>query len=92
MAAQGRPPEPTELVFPPPSSWLPMLVALGLSLLIVGLFVWWPYSVAGALFFLPAFYGWIRRAHREVERMPREQHPSAAVLPAVPLRRSGSSD
>jgi hypothetical protein len=87
MDSHGQPEEPTELVFLPKPSWLPMLVALGASLVIVGLFVWWPYSVIGALFLLPALYGWIRGATHEVERLPREQHPSAAVLPAVQLRR-----
>jgi hypothetical protein len=92
MAPHGQPQEPTELVFLARPSWLPMLVALGLSLLILGLFAWWPYSVAGALIFLPAVYAWIRAASGEVGRMPREQRPSAAVLPAVALRRPPTSD
>jgi hypothetical protein len=87
MPAHGQPPEPTELVFLPRPSWLPMLVALGFALIVVGLFAWWPYSVGGALIFLPAVYVWIRGARHEVGRMPREQQPSAAVLPAVQLRR-----
>ena len=87
MAEGKLPPEPTELVYPPRPSWLPALVALGLALTVVGLFAWLPYGVVGAIIALVALIAWIRQAASETSRLPIEQRPASAVLPAVPLRR-----
>ena len=81
------PPEPTELLYLPRSSWRPVFTALGLALVVVGLFVWWPYGVIGAITALVAIIGWIRDAAKRTSRLPVEQRPGSAVLPAVPLRR-----
>jgi hypothetical protein len=54
---------------------------------LVGLFAGAPYAVAAAILVLAALRVWIRVARDEVSRLPREQHLTAAVLPAVPLRR-----
>jgi hypothetical protein len=83
------PPPPTELVYLPRSSWLPAFTALGIALVIVGLFAWWPYGVVGAMIALVSIVAWIRGAARDTSRLPIEQRPSTAVLPAVPLRRRG---
>jgi hypothetical protein len=85
--AAGQPPEPTELVYVPKPSWLPALTALGLTLVVVGLFTLWVYSVIGAVIALLALRGWIGLARRDVARLPGEQRAATAVLPAVPLRR-----
>jgi hypothetical protein len=84
---RGLPPEPTELVYLPKPSWLPAFTALGIALVVVGLFSWWPYSIAGAVTGLVSIVAWIRDSARETSRLPIEQRPSSAVLPAVPLRR-----
>jgi hypothetical protein len=91
---RGLPPEPTELVYLPPPSWLPLLTALGIALGVVGLFAWWPYGVVGAIIALVSIIAWIRSGSREASRLPVEQRPATAVLPAVPLRRppAGKSD
>lgn len=83
------PPQPTELVYLPRPSWLPAFTALGIALAVVGLFAWWPYGVAGAVIALVSIVAWIRGAARETSRLPVEQRPASAVLPAVPLRRRG---
>jgi hypothetical protein len=84
----GRlPPPPTELVYPPDSSWLPLLTALGLGLSVLGLFAWWPYGVIGAIIAVVAIITWIRRGSAGTARLPIEQRPTSAVLPATPLRR-----
>lgn len=87
MSARGLPPEPTELIYLPRSSWLPAFTALGVALVVVGLFSWWPYGVAGAVIGLVSIVAWIRGAATETSRLPIEQRPASAVLPAVPLRR-----
>jgi hypothetical protein len=82
-------PEPSELVYVPGPSWAPALVAVGTAAVLVGLFAGWPYAVAGAILGLASLRAWIRRTADETGRLPRRQPVSAAVLPAVPLRRAG---
>ena len=86
MAERQEIPQPTELVYVPAPSWLPVLLAAGLAGVGVGLFTSWPYAVIGAVVALPALWTWFRRTGTEMGRLPREQQVTAAVLPAVPLR------
>jgi hypothetical protein len=83
----SQPPEPTELVYIPKPSWVPAIAALGLTLVVVGLLSLWVYSVIGAVIALLALLSWIRLTRRDVSRLPGEQRPATAVLPAVPARR-----
>jgi hypothetical protein len=85
--ADRLPPSPTELIYLPEPSWLPVFTALGLGLTVVGLFAWWPYGVIGAIIAVVSIIAWIRRVSQETARLPIEQRPSSAVLPATPLRR-----
>ena len=85
--ANRLPHPPTELIYPSESSWLPLFTALGLALTVVGLFAWWPYGVIGAIIAVVSIIAWIRRVSGETARLPIEQQPSSAVLPAAPLRR-----
>jgi hypothetical protein len=91
MSGARQPPGPSELVYVPGPSWLPVLTATGLAGLLVGLFASWPYAVAGGILLLAALRAWVRNAGDEFARLPREQRLSSAVLPAAPLRGPGSS-
>lgn len=88
MAGGSQPPEPSELVYVPEPSWLPVLAAAGLAGILVGLFAGWPYAVVGAIVLVLTLWAWLRDAGDELARLPREQHLTSAVLPAVPLRRT----
>lgn len=88
MSDGRQPPPPTELVYVPRPSWLPLLVATGLAGLLVGLFTGWPYAVAGAVVLLASLWAWVRDAGDELGRLPRRQTVTSAVLPAVALRRT----
>ncbi len=81
-----RAPEATELVYVPASSWSPALVALGLAGVLTGVFIWWPYAVVGAAITLAGVRGIWRGVKADVERLPRRQNVTTAVLPAVPPR------
>ncbi len=83
-------PEATELVYVPEPSWDPALLALGLGLIVAGLFVWWPYGVIGAVAALAAVVRMARGTSDEVARLPRRQKLTTAVLPAVPPRKPSS--
>jgi len=86
MSENGTP-EASELVYVPESSWLPAIVALGLTGVLAGIFVWWPYGVIGAVLALTGLIGMLRGARRDVDRLPRRQKLTTAVLPAVPPRK-----
>ena len=92
MTEGRRAPQPTELVYVPGPSWAPVLAAVGLAIVGMGLFAGWFYSIVGGviggLLALAALWAWIRGVGRDVGRLPRQQRVSTAVLPAVPLRRS----
>ncbi len=88
MSDGRQPPPPSELVYVPRSSWLPLLVAAGLAGLLVGLFTGWPYAVAGAVVLVASLWAWVRDSGDELGRLPRRQSVTSAVLPAVPLRRT----
>lgn len=86
MSDNGTP-EATELVYVPESSWLPAVTALGLLGVLAGVFVWWPYGVIGAVLALVGVIGMMRRTRADVDRLPRRQKLTTAVLPAVPPRK-----
>ena len=75
-------PQATELVYVPEPSWDPALLAVGLAAVIAGLFVWWPYGVAGALVSIGAIVRMYRGTEDGVARLPRRQKLTTAVLPA----------
>jgi hypothetical protein len=81
-------PEPTEVVYSPAPSWLPVFLALGITLLLFGAYKGWFLVLAGAIAALLALAGWIRLNRTELQRLPRHQRLSTAVIPAAPLRRS----
>ena len=86
MSNNGTP-EASELVYVPEPSWLPAMVAFGLLGVLTGIFVWWPYGVIGGVIALVAFVGMLRAVGPQVERLPRRQKLTTAVLPAVPPRK-----
>ena len=83
--------QPLELVYLPEPSWQPALIAFGLAAVIASLFTWWPYGVAGAIVALFALRAWVKDAREDFNRLPRKQRISTAVIPAVPLERTGSA-
>jgi membrane-bound ClpP family serine protease len=77
----SQPPKPTERIYLSPPSVMPALFAIGLAALIVGLYAWWPYSVAGAVIALFSLVGWLRANRNEIARMPVEQPTDTAPIP-----------
>jgi hypothetical protein len=77
----SQPPKPTELIYLPRASVLPALVAIGIAAVVVGLYAWWPYSVAGGLIAFVCLIAWLRINKAEIAKMPIEQRPDTAPIP-----------
>jgi hypothetical protein len=87
MSDDGATPEQAELVYAPEPSWAPVGIAVGIGLLGIGAFFNWVAAAIGAIVVLAALRRWWHDASDQFERLPRRQRTTAAVLPAVPLRR-----
>lgn len=81
-------PEPTELIYPVGQSWAPALIAGGLAIALLGIFVTWPFAVIGALIVLAGMRSWWKQGDDEISRMRVEQRTDTAVIPAEPIRRT----
>jgi hypothetical protein len=77
----SQPPKPTELIHQSRASVLPALTALGIAAVVVGLYSWWPYSVAGGAIALVSIIAWLRANRDEIARMPRRQRTDTAPIP-----------
>ena len=86
----GRTPEAGELVYVPGNSWAPIFLAGGLAAVLAGIFVWFPYGVIGAIVAVVALVSILRGVREDVDRLPRRQRVSTAVLPTTPPRRPGA--
>ena len=71
MSDQEQNAEPAgEKIRLPGGSLQPVLIAVGLSLLLIGVLDLWYLSVIGLLIMIVAIYGWIRNAIREHGELP----------------------
>ena len=72
--------EPAEIIYLPGSSWAPPFLALGITLIVVGAYLSWPYAVVGAVLSLAAAKSWVSQTEDEVEALPRKQDPITDVV------------
>ena len=79
--------EPTELVYVPNNSWAPVIVAAGITLILVGFFKGWFLWAVGAFILLLGLRAWWHLSNDEIAGMRREQRSDTAVIPAEPVRR-----
>ena len=68
----GALPPPTEEIHLPDPSYLPAVMALGITLMIVGLVLGWIVIAIGAIFFLVTLVKWIRQTREEMAELPLE--------------------
>ena len=88
MADENGIPAPTELIYAAEPSWRPAVLAAGLAAVLAGLFMGWAFIIVGALLALAALLGWIRQTREDIDRLPRQQYLTSAVLPVAPKRRA----
>jgi hypothetical protein len=61
----------------PPGTLIPLAIAVGLTLTLVGTTIWWGWTGIGLAIFLVALFLWIRDTRREVDHLP-DEHGSPA--------------
>jgi hypothetical protein len=64
-----------------------VIVAAGVTLILVGFFKGWFIILVGVFILLLGLRSWWRLADDEISRMRREQRTDTAVIPAEPIRR-----
>lgn len=58
----------------PGGSILPLVVALGVTLLVIGTTIWWVWSALGFIVTAVAAGIWIRDTRRDIDALPEEHH------------------
>jgi hypothetical protein len=71
-AGGGGLPPPSEEVHLPEPSYLPALVALGLTIALLGVILTWVLTGIGAVIFVVAVVRWIRQTREEMAELPLE--------------------
>ena len=65
-------PAATEQVHLPGPSYLPVVVALGVTLALVGVVIAWPVLVIGLIITVAAIVRWVRETREEIAELPLE--------------------
>jgi hypothetical protein len=58
----------------PGGSPLPLIVAIGITLLVVGTTIWWVWSAVGFIITVVSVGLWIRDVRRDIDDLPEEHH------------------
>ena len=65
---------PGEAIHMPEPSYLPVAVAFGVAIALIGIITTWVISAIGVVIFLTAVFRWIGRARAEMNDLPLEHH------------------
>jgi hypothetical protein len=73
--AESEPVPPVgEEIHLPGGSVIPLTVAIGTTLLVIGTTIWIGWSVIGAIILVISISLWVRDVRRDVEALPEEHH------------------
>jgi Flp pilus assembly protein TadB len=67
----NTPPAGEDIHLPGPSV-LPLLVAIAVTCMIIGLTLSWWFSIFGVVLFVASVWRWVRDTHRDIEELPEE--------------------
>lgn len=67
---EGALPQPTEEIHLPEPSFLPVVLAFGITIAIVGVVFTWVMVVIGVLIILVSLTRWIRQTREEMSQLP----------------------
>jgi len=71
---EGNPPPAGEELHLPGPSLIPLLSAVGITLIVIGTTLTFILSIIGLIIFLVTTVIWIRDTRRDVEQLPEEHH------------------
>jgi membrane protein required for beta-lactamase induction len=75
VQAQSEPVPPVgEEIHLPGGSVIPLVVAVGTTLLVIGTTVWYGWSIIGAVILVISISIWVRDVRRDVEALPEDHH------------------
>jgi len=66
------PPPSAEDIHLPGGSVLPLVVAIAITLIVIGTTIWWVWSAVGFIVFLVAVGLWVRDVRRDIDELPEE--------------------
>lgn len=66
--------QPAEAIHMPDPSYLPFVLALGITITLVGILTGIIVVIVGLLIVLPVLFRWIRSAREEMNDLPLEHH------------------
>jgi hypothetical protein len=69
--AEGVPPAGEDIHIPGGSP-LPLIVAIGITLLVIGTTIWWVWSALGFIITVVAAVLWIRDVRHDIDELPEE--------------------
>ena len=67
-------PPVSEEIHLPGQSALPLVTAIGITLIVVGTTIDWIWSIVGGIIFVVCLVIWIRGTVRDIESLPEEHH------------------
>jgi hypothetical protein len=67
-------PPPGEQIHLPGGSIIPIVVAIGTTLLVIGTTIWWVWSLLGFVILVISIGIWIRDVRRDVDALPEQHH------------------
>ena len=67
---EGALPPPTEEIHLPDPSYLPPVMALGITLMVTGIVIGLPFVIIGAILFVITLVRWIRQTREEMGQLP----------------------
>jgi hypothetical protein len=67
---EGTLPPPTEEIHLPDPSYLPPVMALGITFIVTGIVIGLPVVIVGAIIFLITLVRWIRQTREEMGQLP----------------------
>ena len=75
VGSQAEPAPPVaEEIHLPGGSVIPLVVAFGVTLLVIGTTIWWAWSIVGAIILVISIGIWIRDVRRDVDALPEDHH------------------
>jgi hypothetical protein len=65
---------PAEAIHLPEPSYMPVTLAFGITIALVGILTWWPVIAIGLIIAVVVLVRWIRSTRAEISELPLEHH------------------